>query len=132
MKKYIRKIAASSLILALAFFAGSFCLHPMSAQAMDAAPAMAMAGHAMDDGADAAIGDDTPVSAWNICVVDCASETPQAVAAKKFSVDFSTDFPAGISDEEMFRLSESSSDLDDSSGVSPSPPDILSSVFKKE
>ncbi len=136
--KYIRKIAASSLIAALIFFAGSFCLHPMSAQAMDAAPpaspmggAMAMAGHALDEGADAVTGDATPVSAWNICVINCASQAPQAVVTKQFSVDFSADLLAGVSyDQEPRSLAFSSgSDL---SGTHPPSPDILSSVFKKE
>lgn len=129
--KYIRKTTAGSLVLTLAFFAGSFCLHPMSAQAMDAAPAMAMAGHALDDRADAAIGDDIPVTAWNICVVDCVSEPAQAVAAKQFSVDFSADLFAGVAYDQKPRSLALSSGAD-LSGAHPPSPDILFSVFKKE
>lgn len=128
--KYIRKTTAGSLVLTLAFFAGSFCLHPMAAQAMDAAPAMA--GHVMDGGSDAAIGDDASVTAWNICVINCASKPAQAVAAKKFSVDPGANLLADTSYDQPLHFSASSSGATDLTGTHPPSPDILFSVFKKE
>jgi hypothetical protein len=125
--KYMRKTAASSLIVAFASFAGGFCLAPMSAQAMDMA-----GGQAMDESADAVSGNDNSVTAWNLCVVNCASRAPQAMAAKKFSADFSADILSGVLDDGDSRLFAFSSGATDLTGTHPPSPDILSSVFKKE
>lgn len=139
--KYIRKIAAGSLIAALAFFAGSFCLHPMSAQAMETSPVMPSVspvggdmtgGQDMSDGTSSFQESDAPISVLNLCVIDCASQTPQAVAAKKFSVDSGAIFLADISESRESRFLGSSSGPTDFSGTHPPAPDILSSVFKKE
>ncbi len=129
--KYMRKTAASSLVLTLAFFAGSFCLHPMAAQAMDTAMAMPASPEGGDMEA-VVSGGDSAITPWNLCVVDCASETPQAIASKKFSVDFLGGLLADAVGSRESRVFVFSSGPTDFSGTHPPSPDILSSVFKKE
>ncbi|MFZ2300176.1 MAG: hypothetical protein WAW00_03515 [Candidatus Moraniibacteriota bacterium] len=129
--KYIRKIAASSLIVALAFFAGSSCLHPMPAQAMGNVP-MAMPASPVGGADDAVSGGDSTITLWNLCIVNCVSEMPRAVASKKFSVDFSADILSGIPDDGDSRLFAFSSGATDLTGTHPPASDSLFSVFKKE
>lgn len=128
--KSLRKTAASSLILTLAFFAGSFCLQPMSAQAMEASPSMVMFTSTVSG--NTVSGHDNSATTWNLCVVNCASQPAQAVAAKKFSIDSGVNFLTDVSYAQTFHLPVLSLGATDISGTHPPAPDILSSIFKKE
>ena len=137
--KYIRKIVASGLIGVLAAFVGGFCLHPMTAQAMETAPTMVGSAspvleseQMMDDGADTYLGNERPGTLSNLCVLACASKTPQAVAAKKFSVDWEANFFLHVSAVQAPLAAASSAGPAGPLNARPPAPDILSSVFKKE
>lgn len=130
--KSLHKTIGGSLILTLAFFTGSFCLHPMAAQAMGDDADMNMAGQAMDGSEYSFQRNDISSTAWKLCVINCASETPQAVVAKQFSIDSGMGFLADTPDNQTLSFFEFSSGPTDFSGTHPPAPDILFSVFKKE
>jgi hypothetical protein len=130
--KSLRNMTTGSLILTLAFFAGSFCLHPMTAQTMDGAADMSIDGQAMGGGGQTLQGSDVSGTVWNLCTINCASEAPQAVAAKQFGIDLGTGFFADTSDDRRLLSLVFSPDATGLSGTHPPSPDILFSVFKKE
>ena len=150
---------AIGLVVTLASFVGGFCLHPMVARAVENAPASAIpaspvgadmaggqdvmdkstparnaleASSRNDGGRDAVSGNDNSATVWNHCVVSCASQVPQALAAKKFSVDCGIGLLESVPYAQTFYVPVPSSGATDISGTQPPAPDILSSVFKKE
>lgn len=139
--KHIRKTVVTSLILALASFAGSFCLHPLFAQAAGESLGMAgmdmsassaeMIGIVADMSDEVSFSESVSDNALNICPLNCVGTIPKAALAKKTSVDAIPQIATIVSDEALFFpvFSSGSTDL---SGTDPPAPDILSSVFKKE
>lgn len=129
---YFGKTIVLGLIVALVSLTGSFCVRPMAVQA---AVVPEMASHMLPNaGEDSSVLQaDTAVShTFNHCVFDCVSQTPQAVAAKKFSVDSISGYLVNMPDDFEFSFSELSSGPTDLEGAHPPAPDILSSVVKIE
>lgn len=119
------KPAVGMFIVVLALFAGSFCVHPIGAQAMD--------DMSTDNGLsmshDREVWDQTT---WSKCVVDCVRIAPQALAAKQFNVTFGQEalLMAGVAEDWLSLYGRGNvSEPDD---TPPPAPDTLSSVLKKE
>ena len=125
--KYFRNIAVSGLIVAIVSLAGGLCLVPMPVRAMDVA-----GGHIPDESMDTVSGNDHLLAAWGPCIIHCASQIPEAMAAKPFSVDVSADIFFGALDVGDSRLPSFFFGDTDRTGTHPPALDMLASVFKKE
>jgi hypothetical protein len=130
MKFYKQKIAVFGLIVALAYWAGWFCVNPQGARMMESSSAITMLSMLMVNGDH--YMDGVSHSAWSTCVFNCLSKSPQILVAKKFSIDAGASFLPDVFDNQTTRLLADSSGLVDFSKTRPPAPDILSSVFKKE
>jgi len=134
--KSLKKIVTGSLIVALASFAGSFCLYPMAAQA-EGGDSMDMSVMYMNEqGAEESThimqSGDASASTMSTCTFDCISTMPQVTATKKTSVDSVPDVLAIVSQTDQLQFTELSSDPTDLAGAHPPSPDILFSVVKIE
>lgn len=135
--KFLRKIATGSLVIVLASFAGSFCIHPVQAQTTVIGGGNSMDMSSSEMGQDREDGDtvrikDTATSAFSTCLLNCVTEAPQATATKKTSIDTALNISAVISQTEQLRSFELFPNPLDMTGVHPPSPDILSSVVKIE
>ncbi|MDP3957579.1 MAG: hypothetical protein Q8Q10_03710 [bacterium] len=132
--EFLKKIVTGSLIVALASFAGSFCLHPMAVQAASIEDmAMGVSQNGSDASSGGCIADSSDeVAGVATCISDCVTTVPQAVAAKKTSADSLSNVLAIVSQSEQPQFLELYSDPLDVTGTDPPSPDILSSVVKIE
>lgn len=130
--RYMLKITAGSLMFTLAFFAGSFCLYPMSAEATDVLPEMVMAEHTAIDDANVIPKNDVPTHTWDSCVFNCGNQALPAIIIKQSDVNPEASLLAdSISHQPLLP---DASFVGATHGIGTHSPslDILLSVFKKE
>lgn len=132
--KSLKKLITGSLIIVLASLVGSFCMHPMVAQAAPGDMAMSVSpyGAVADTGGCLVPSGDAISHAINTCTSDCVTQVPQTINAKKVAVDNAQNFTVPVSGDQQEQFSELFSEAVSFSGTHPPSPDILFSVFKKE
>jgi len=127
---YFRKTIVASLIVMLVSFAGGLCTHPMTVEAHSAEMTMEEIGTSQDC---SSVESATMSHTIDVCAVDCITTLPKITTTKKAVVDSTLQISL-ITPLVDFRgpSSEGVFESDDTFGVSPPVPDILSSVFKRE
>jgi hypothetical protein len=129
---FFKKFIVSSLVVALVSFAGSFCVHPMAAEADSMGMENGLQCGSEVHDTDCISELSNQVSPMSACNSDCVTSIPQTINAEKVVIAGAHNFIFNLSDDQPLQVSEIAFGTVVSTGTHPPSPDILSSVVKIE